>query len=181
MPHTVFLLLLVGIQLRQKDETQPFALFSYALAPFTPSPVQTDWKIVSVQPIVSQHILCHKLEPGENLEDVVSSCEADTTKALILVNSESTFNLGSGYEWSHVSPPSYPVCVMQCKEGEELLEMVKRFEVGEVFACVQSVSMTEAEAKRTLSPVDDSSLSLSLELAAGSKCNGSVSANACRD
>ena len=160
--------------MRQKDETQPFALFSYALAPFIPAPVHIDWKIISTQPIVSQHILCHQLQPQESLEDIVSSCEADTTKAIIVVNSEPSFFLPT-CEWNCLSRPSYPVCVMQCQEGEQLLEMVQRFEVGEVFACVQSLSMTEAEAKRTLSPAEDSSLSLSLELATGSECTCSLS------
>ena len=130
-----------------------------------------DWKLISVQPIVSQHILCHQLQLGENLEHIVSSCEPDTTKALILVNSEPNFILASGHEWNDTSHPSFPVCVMQCQEGQQLLEMVQRFEVGEVLACVQSQSMTEAEARRTLSPVEESSLSLSLELATGGKCN----------
>lgn len=158
--------ILVGIHLRQKEETQSFAVFSYALAPIMSAPVQIDWKIVSVQPIVSQHILCHQLQPGENLENIFSLCESDTTKALILVNSEPGFTVSGDYQWSHISQPSYPVCVMQRQEGEQLLEMVQRFEVGEVFARVESTSMTETEAKRVLSPVDDS---LSLELTAGSK------------
>lgn len=159
-----------GIQLKQKGENVPFALFPYCPGPMSEGPGKVDWKIITVDPIVSQHILCHKLNKGDSIPDIIANCNSGYTTALILVNTEDGYLISRDFKWDGMDQPSFPVCILTEDDGDKLMSMVKQQEMGDVLARVESRSVSEAEAKRGKSPSPEE-LSLTLERAKGRTMN----------
>lgn len=129
-------------------------------------PSRVDWKIITLEPIVSQHILCHKLKQGDSIPDIISNCNSGYTTALILVNIEDGYLISRDFKWDGMDQPSFPVCILTEEDGDKLIGMVKQQEMGEVLARVESRSVSEAEAKRGKSPSPEE-LSLTLERTKG--------------
>ena len=155
---------IIGIQLKQKGETAPFALFPYCPGPMTEGPARVEWKIITQEPIVSQHILCHQLKDGDNIPELITKCSSEFTAGLILVNVDDAYVVSRKFQWDGMEGPSFPVCILTAEDGQKLLGMVEQQEMGELLVRVESRSVTEAEAKRGKSPSPEE-LSLTLEMA----------------
>ena len=165
----MFLLIVAGIQLKQKDEATPFALFAYCPAPFMDTPVRVDWKILTPEPIVSQHICFHKLQPKDSLAELLGHCDPQYTKALFIVNCENGYTLPQEVLQGEFPQPSFPVCVLSSQAGPQLLERVDAQEVGDLLARVEASTLTDSMAKSSKSPSPDD-LSLSLQNSKCTKC-----------
>ena len=152
--------------MKQKGESQPFALFSYCCGPMMESPSRVDWKFITLEPIVSQHILCHQLKEGDDIPKFISKCNPEFTHGLILINTEDAYPISRSFKWDGMTQPSFPVCVLTRKDGEKLLGMIQHQEVGDVLARMEAQSVTEAQARRVKSPSPEE-LSLTLEQAKG--------------
>ena len=159
-----------GIHLRQKDETTLYAIFSYCPAPFMDAPVRVDWKILTPEAIVSEHICFHKLQHSDNLAELLSHCDSQYTKALFIVNYEDDFTLPQEVLQGEFPQPSFPVCVLSSQEGQQLLRMVEAHDVGDLLARVEATSLSDSQAKSSKSPSPDD-LSLSLQ---NGMCTGCV-------
>lgn len=151
-----------GIHLKQKDESTPFAFFTYCPAPFMTTPVRVDWKILTPEAIVSQHICYYKLQPEDNLGDVLGRCNSQHTKAIFLVNCEDGYSLPQSVLQGEFPQPPFPVCILSSHEGQQMLGMVEAYEVGDLLTKVESSSMSDSLAKSSKSPSPDE-LSLSLQ------------------
>ena len=152
--------------MKQKGENVPFALFPYCPGPMSEGPVRVDWRIISLEPIVSQHTLCHRLKLGDSIPDIVAKCDPDYTSALILINNEDGYTISRDLQWDGMTTPPFPVCVVTEEEGGKLVGMVQQQEMGDVLVRVESVSVSEADAKREKSQSPEE-LSLTLEIAKG--------------
>ena len=128
--------------------------------------MRVEWRLITQEPIVSQHTLCHRLQPGDSIPDIVNKC-TELTAALLLVNTQQDYVISRDFKWEGMDPPPFPVCVLTSEDGHKLLGMVDQQETGEVFVRVESGSVAEVDAKKGKSPSPEE-LSLTLEMAKGS-------------
>ena len=123
--------------MKQKGEDVPFALFPYCPGPLSEGPARVEWKIITLEPIVSQHILCYKLKDGDTIPNVLAKCN-EFTAALIIVNTDNAYVISRTFQWEGIDQPSYPVCVVTEEDGNRLLKMVEQQEMGDVTPDCQS-------------------------------------------
>ena len=126
------------------------------------TPVRVDWKILTPEAIVSQHICYYKLKPEDNLGDVLGRCNPQHTKAIFLVNCDDGYSLPQSVLQGEFPQPAFPVCILSSHEGQQMLGMVESHEVGDLLTKVESSSMSDSLAKSSKSPSPDE-LSLSLQ------------------
>ena len=149
-----------------KGEEIPFELFPYCLGPMMEGPMKVDWKLITQEPIVSQHILCHKLKQGDSIPDIVAKCNPEYAKALILVNTENAYVVSRSFQWDGMDQPPFPVCVLTELDGNKMLDIVQQQETGEIFGRIEPCSVSEADARKAKSPSPEE-LSLTLEMTKG--------------
>ena len=152
----------VGLQLKQKGESQPFELFSYCPAPMMSNPIRVDWKIVTQTPLEGHHILCRQLQPKDDLPSIIRSCSSENTRGLIIITHNESYLLSRDYNWEGMESPHFPVCVLNNAMGSRLLEVMSHHDQGELLMNILSKNMSREDAMKCKSPSPED-LSLTLE------------------
>ena len=152
----------VGLQLKQKGESQPFELFSYCPAPMMTQPIRVDWKILTQVPLEGHHILCHQLQPSDNMPSLIKSCNSEYTRGVIVITRDDSYLLSRDYKWEGIESPSFPICVLNNVTGSRLLEVMSHHDQGELLMNISSKNMSREDAMKCKSPSPED-LSLTLE------------------
>lgn len=153
---------IVGLQVKVKGEPLPLLLFNYCPAPMMTHTTRVDWRVISNEPIDAHHILCHQLQPQDNLQTFITSCNIELTRALILVTTDDSYLLSRDFMWEGMATPPFPVCVLNNTNGLKLYESMSHYDAGDLFANISSKTISVDDAMKYKSPSPED-LSLTLD------------------
>ena len=74
--------------------------------------------------IENDHVLLHKLVPGETVVKVLTKYHREHTKAVVLINIEDSHSLAPKY-LENFKEYTFPVLIIKWSDGGKLLEIVK--------------------------------------------------------
>ena len=115
-----------GLQLKTKDK--PLKSFTYALTPHDQTDVINP---VKKKPLVTDnvqgdHVIAHKLEPGQKLAELVAQYRrCKYTKAVVVVNIAKSLMLEPAY-LEGLESSNFPVLIVSQNDGQELLGILDR-------------------------------------------------------
>ena len=140
--------------MRLEGKKEPFASFSYALAPMVEHPTALDWRMLSGENVQSQHLRCHKLAPGDKLAALVPEYKRAFAQAVVLVNRGDNYALEPSFlgEWVGGGGGALPVLVLPQGSGEELMGLLEEYDLqGRV--CVEGVAAVGAALQHQPRPL----------------------------
>lgn len=135
--------------------------------------------MLTSESVESEHIVCHQLQPGNNLGTLIAHYKASLAVAIIFIN---TINTDDDYELADEfkatlsrKKEKYPVVIITSDDGKNLHDFLTHHETGEIVARIEPLDQL---------PVDQLNQSLNERVAAlrnvqpsrrsGSLVNGST-------
>ncbi len=139
-----------GLQISLKTNKQPFVTYTYALTTLMESGTKIETKLLASEPVESQHIRLHTLQPGETLCSISSMYRKSYTMAVILINTEDSLELPAEIEDGAVRTKknTFPIVLVSAEDGKSLREFVTRHETGELSAKLETKNQLHIEFKR---------------------------------
>ena len=131
------------------------------------SGIKIETKLLASEPVESQHIRLHTLQPGETLSSIASTYRKSYTVAVILINTEDSLELPIEIEDGAVrsKKTTFPIALVSGKDGKSLRDFVTRHETGELSAKLETKNQPHIEYKRQpkggSSPGSESTVTLS--------------------
>ena len=120
--------------------------FTYALAPGTDTinPVKKKVLVVNVGEIQGDHVVAHKLEPTQNVAQLVAQYRQNKhTKAVVVVNTSNSLILEQDY-LEGFDGGNYPVIIVNKSDGREMLELLEAHDEEDVFCDIEAESPVDA-------------------------------------
>ena len=124
-------------------EDPPVARFTYVLTPLTDKLVPVDWKLlVTTESMECQNIRCHKLQPGDNLLQLIASFQRKHAVAVVLINTSDNYSLHPSFLEKSQGGGKFPVLLLTESDGIKLLNMVKQ-SMEEMYAKISVESFVD--------------------------------------
>lgn len=124
----------IGLRLQLRENSLPFAAYTYGTIPASVV-TELDWTIIVSEDVTASgdHIRCHQLKTDENLNEVLAGYLYSEAAAIVLINSENNYNVVDEVQ----SEVCVPVLVLSSEEGQKLLQALENAEDNSVFAAVK--------------------------------------------
>ncbi len=148
--YNVFVLVCCpGLLVSLKGSKQPLASYTYALTMLMDSGTKMDSKLLTSEPVESQHIRLHLLQPGDTLTSIVGTYRKTYTVAVILINTQDSLELAEEFTKDTVKSKktTFPIALVSAKDGKSLKELVGRHETGELTARLEVKNQVHIEHK----------------------------------
>ena len=85
--------------------------------------ISLDWTVIISEEVVCQHVRCYELQEGDDIPKLITNFREELAVAVVLVNTDDSYVLQNVCSIS--KQVSYPIIVVNRKEGLKLLKMVE--------------------------------------------------------
>ena len=113
------------------------------------SPV--DWQYLATESEQAENIRLHSLEPGDDLPQLLEEFKESYSKAVVLVNSEDSYEVPASIV-SSVGTPLFPLFIVTKSDGEEILRCLERHEGDSIYARVDAENQVDAGSGEQVDP-----------------------------
>ena len=125
--------LIVGLQLRIINRNETSQCFLYAWAPISQARCSFSWTPLSKHEVAYQHVHCHQLQVGENVNLTLKSLLPNLNScagivALLLINTDNTYNIEANFP-SRDEISSFPILIVTSETGKAISSILDRGEV----------------------------------------------------
>ena len=113
-------------------------------------------KVIVTEEVQGDHVIVHKLEPGDKLAELVSQYRSNIlVKAVVVVNTGDSYILKPGY-LKGIEKSNFPLIVVTANDGQQLLEILDQsddvlcdIDVESTVDVLVSTSQPQSESQRT--------------------------------
>lgn len=142
----------IGLKVKLQGEKEPRIRFTYAYGPFMDEAVNMDWKCIANEDVQSQHIRCHELQAGDNVQELVYRFKKAHSKALVLINTQNSYSLDSEFV-EKIERGRYPIVVVTKDDGAALTQLIESH-VDQLEAKLDAISMVEPSKEEEYAVVE---------------------------
>ena len=130
--------------MRQKEQENPLGSFDYVWAPTTAEPQPFSWTSFTTESVQFDHIQCYYLKEGDDLPVIVTQLDNNpSAMALVLVNTENTYNIGPNYLPESGTSWAFPIIVVTSETGDKIRTILgEHSEKVEVEVTIPALSLT---------------------------------------
>ena len=113
------------------------------------SGTKIELKMLTTEPVESQHIRLHTLEPGDTLTSIATTYRKSYTVAVILINTEDSLELPPAVTEgvTRSKKTAFPIAVVSSEDGKSLKELLNRHETGELCAKLEAKNQIHTELR----------------------------------
>lgn len=112
-----------GLILKKQGEHLPCSSYDCAVFPFLEKPVSTDYKVLVSKEVPTEHICYHCLTFGDNICQLISSC--NKAQALVLINTDDNYILAPEIT-EKMRQQVLPIVLLTNQDGLHLTAIVKQ-------------------------------------------------------
>ena len=146
----------VGLKVKLQGEKEPHVWFTYAFTPFMDEAIKMDWKCIAIEDVQSQHIRCHELQPGDNVQELFHRFKKAHSKALVLINTQNNYSVDSEFV-KEIERGRYPIIVVTKDDGTALIRLIDAH-VDQVEARLDAISMIKNSKEEEYDIVKESEI-----------------------
>ena len=161
--------------MKVEGQPHPSVSYTYAVSPFTEKPVQIDWKIiVNNDDIVSEHIRCHALQPGDSIKELVSTFKKALAKAVVFINTQDNYTLSPELT-EGMEQGCFPIVILMKSDGESLVAFLREHYEQNIHA-EMTIEMQAAQIQQQweTAPLEDSTTQVKRRSRTGSETTGDL-------
>ena len=155
--HVYHFFFTIGLRLQLRENSLPFAAYTYGTIPASVV-TELDWTIIVSEDVTASgdHIHCHQLKTDESLNEVLAGYHYSEAVAVVLINSENNYNVVDKFQ----GEVCLPVLVLSSEDGQKLLQALENAEDNSVFAAVKlkGSECIDLESNTTAEPMQPPSL-----------------------
>ena len=110
-----------GLKLTLQYQNDPFRAFTYAPTPLTEGINPVKKKVLVTESVQGDHVFVHKLDPGDNLAQLVAEYRSNSAKAVVVVNTAESYTVHPTH-LEGLEKSNFPLLVLTLSDGQKLLK-----------------------------------------------------------
>lgn len=94
--------------------------------------------MLTSESVESEHIVCHQLQPGNNLGTLIAHYKASLAVAIIFINTDDDYELADEFKATlSRKKEKYPVVIITSDDGKHLHDFLDHHEIGDIVARIE--------------------------------------------